>query len=206
MVKPLLILINFRKIKRKSLIILIVIFCLIYLIYWLLINQGKTSIIVEDIKDTEDYNLYAKILDGWWYKTVYLTTTYANAANRLALDKNKWIDIDRLDLNNDNKKEIIITGNYYGNSVIKYILTKKNNQWKIINHTNNYDAIEPAFKSQEIVFQDGNNDKIYEVVEKYLIQYENAPNQLWIIYYNFEEDDYYKFDKLEKINLSQSEL
>lgn len=172
---------------------------------WLILNQGKVYISFQDIKGSDDYKILVNVLDGWRHKEIHLTTTYKNAGNWLALDRDKPIIIEYIDINNDKNKEIIITGRYITDVEIKYILTKKEKKWKIINNSDPFGGISPAFDSQNIILQDTDNDQILEVIGEYLVPYENALDQLWRTHYKLENNDFYQFIEREKINLSVSE-
>lgn len=172
---------------------------------WLILNQGEAYVLSQDIEGSDDYKILINVLDGWWYKEIYLTTTYKNAGNWLALDRDQLITIEHLDINKDRKKEIIVTGRYLTDSEIKYILTGREGQWQIINHSGPFGGILPAFDSQNITFQDSDNDGMLEIVEEYLVTYINAPDQLWKTYYSLADNDFYQFVRRDKIDLSERE-
>lgn len=186
-------------------VILIITVSIISFVSWLILNQGEAFITSQDIEGTDDYKILVNVLDGWWYKKIDLTTTYKNAGNQLALDKDQTITIEYIDINNDKKKEIVITGRYITDSEIKYILTKKEGKWKIINNSDPFGGISPAFDSQNILLQDSDNDHILEIISEYLVPYENAPDQLWRTHYKLENNDFYQFIRRDKISLSVSE-
>lgn len=186
-------------------VILIITVSIISFVSWLILNQGEAFITSQDIEGTDDYKILVNVLDGWWYKKIDLTTTYKNAGNQLALDKDQTITIEYIDINNDKKKEIVITGRYITDSEIKYILTKKEGKWKIINNSDPFGGISPAFDSQNILLQDSDNDHILEIISEYFVPYENAPDQLWRTHYKLENNDFYQFIRRDKISLSVSE-
>lgn len=188
-----------------KLIIVVITISIIIFTSWLILNQGEAYVSSQDIKGSDDYKILVNVLDGWWYKKIDLTTTYKNAGNWLALDRDQLITIEHLDINKDRKKEIIVTGRYLTDSEIKYILTGREGQWKIINNSGPFGGILPAFDSQNITFQDSDNDGMLEIVEEYLVTYINAPDQLWKTYYSLADNDFYQFVRRDKIDLSESE-
>src|SRR3989344_5099760 len=115
---------GFKLEKKKKIKLWMIIFLLLVmpsLVFgWIAANQGKTYITFEDIESTKDYRFYALVLDGLWFKKIQLGINYDNAGNWFALDKDKTIAVNYLDIDNDGQSEIIISGPYFDGS-IKYL-------------------------------------------------------------------------------------
>src|SRR3989338_5392817 len=189
---------GFKLEKKKKIKLWMIIFLLLVmpsLVFgWIAANQGKTYITFEDIESTKDYRFYALVLDGLWFKKIQLGINYDNAGNWFALDKDKTIAVNYLDIDNDGQSEIIISGPYFDGS-IKYLLKREYSGYRIVYNESEYGDISPAFRDQKVEFKNLGADDNLEVATYFLVPYLNAPDQLWTKYYYYDWDGVYKFYK-----------
>lgn len=166
------------------------------------LNQGKTFITFQDIKDTDDYRVMANIINGPWFQKIQLAITYSNAGNFWALDKNEPIKISYLDIDKDNQDEILVSGRYLTNST-HYLLKKVGEKYRIIYNDSEFGGLQEAFVTEKIEFKMVPDDPNLEATISDIVPYSGIPYQLWTSYYFFDhQSGNYKFYKTTKENLN----
>ena len=189
--------------SKKNLKVLIIFITIpaLFLGGWLALNQGKAFVSFQNVPNSADYKVVAKIVNGSWFENALVANIYGYGGSFPGVDESQPIVTRYIDIDRDGQKEITITGTDYPGNVTKYILKKENGKYKVIHNIDEEGVDREAFSSGQISFQDENGDGTLEVIEDFYLPYANAPDQIWSSYYRFD-GEYYRFYKKDIINFS----
>jgi len=168
---------------------------------WFALNQGRAFVSFQNVPDSADYKVVAKIVNGPLIENTLVANVYGYGGSFPSVDEDQPIITRYIDIDHDGQKEITVTGTDYPGNVTKYILKKENGGYKVIHNIDEEGVEREAFSSGQISFQDENNDGILEIVEDFYLPYANAPDQIWSSYYRFD-GEYYRFFKKDIVNIS----
>lgn len=164
-------------------------------VVWLSFKEGKEERI--------SYILMANVLNGLRVKKTEISKFYSDGRNPLAITRKSNPHRYPQNLFGDENYEIIVIGEDVADSLIRYILKKTENGLTVVPHKGEYGDkdIRQAFGGDWIDFIDIDGDGIVEVRESHFIPYKNAPDQIWHLWYRYNERrGMYEFFKKEKIN------
>lgn len=171
---------------------------LAFLVFSFYLNQGKFYITKGAVAGTSDFRFYINVLDGIGMVKFPFSYFYANGLDLSAFYKDQ---VRILELRSDSpfKKTLAVLGRDIADNEILTILTYGDGHFKILPRLDEYDSFGIRFNGHWISLVNLDNDSTEEVVENFVINYSNAPDQLWKSYYDWDEKTrVYKFQKIEK--------
>ena len=151
-------------------------------------NQGKMWLTFEDGKEKRAaYVLTLNRIEGLVVRHIPISVEYTNGGNTFAIIKRATPQERVEDLFGSEPYAVVVTGEGWGGFLIKYVLKETDNGLALVPIVGEYGEGDDndAFHADEISFVDTDGDGIMEVDEAGYVFYENALDQIWHSWYQY---------------------
>ena len=165
-------------------------------------NQGKMWLTFEDSKEYRvDYVLTLHRIKGLGVEHIPVSTEYTNGGNMFAIVKSATPQERIEDLFGGEPYAVVVTGEDIIGDLVKYVLKETGNGLALVPIVGEYGEGDDndAFDANDISFIDIDNDGVMEVKESEYLAYENAPDEIWHLWYKYDNSagryEFFRKDK-----------
>jgi|GEM_PF-1362230 len=167
-------------------------------------HQNKFYAYRKTLKGTHDFNFYVKTLDGLRWKKFFLGRYYDDGRN-LDFFLDEKIFVNLWTSPNDGEKLIAVSGNDTANYHVTAMVSYKDGEFRIVPKVDEWGSLENTFNADQISIENLDDDPEEEIVENHFVYYDNADDQIWKEYYDFDRSaGIYKFIKETKAPIRQA--
>lgn len=166
-------------------------------------KQNKVYAYREPVKGTRNFDFYVKALDGLRWKKFLLTQYRVGWPADTFYDEkifaNFWTPL------NEGEKLLAVSGKDIADYQMTAMVSYKNGEFRLISKLDEYGTSDKTFNADQISIENLDGDPEEEIVEDHFVYYDNADDQIWKKYYDFDRSaGIYRFIKVRKMPIRQA--